>query len=102
MSRFNVRTVAPPTIPVAPLILNKAPSAYAALKHGHIAPAPVVTHVEEAPAKKKGRPSKDEIRKRRLELASAGIAALVSAKPTRAKISEYFENRIMELDEEKR
>jgi hypothetical protein len=51
---------------------------------------------------KGGRPSKEELRKRKLALASAGIAALVGNKPTRAKIRDYLESRIMELDEEKR
>jgi hypothetical protein len=84
------------------MIANKAPNAYAAMKHGtgH-APPSVISHVVEEPAKK-GRPSKDEIRKRKMAAASAGIAALLAGKHTRAKVRDYFESRIMALDEEKR
>ena len=103
MSRFNVRAVAPPSIPVAPMMANKAPNAYAAMKHGTGAPPPsVITHVSEEEPAKKGRPSKDEIRKRKMAAASAGIAALLASKHTRAKVRDYFESRIMALDEEKR
>jgi hypothetical protein len=88
------------------MLANKAPNAYAAMKHGTGAPPPSVigtsiTHVSEEPAKK-GRPSKDEIRKRKMAAASAGIAALLASKHTRAKVRDYFESRIMALDEEKR
>ena len=107
MSRFNVRAVAPPTIPLQPMIANKAPNAYAAMKHGTALPPPsimgsTITHIGDGPEKKKGRPSKEEIRKRKLATASAGIAALMASKHTRAKVRDYFENRIMALDEEKR
>jgi hypothetical protein len=84
------------------MMANKAPNAYAAMKHGTGAPPPsVITHVSEEPAKK-GRPSKEEIRKRKMAAASAGIAALLAGKHTRAKVRDYFESRIMALDEEKR
>jgi hypothetical protein len=54
------------------------------------------------PEKKKGRPSKEEARRQKMALASEAIAALCSDKPTRAKVRDYFESRIHELDEEKR
>lgn len=57
---------------------------------------------EEVGGRKRGRPSKDELRKRRLDLAHATIQVLMVTKPNRAKIREYIQNRILELDEENR
>jgi hypothetical protein len=57
---------------------------------------------EEVGGRKRGRPSKDELRRRRLDMAHATIQVLMVAKPNRAKIREYIQNRIMELDEVKR
>jgi phage terminase large subunit-like protein len=51
---------------------------------------------------KKGRPTKDDIRRQKMDLADAAIVALVSNKPTKAKIREYFEGRIAHLNAEKR
>jgi len=85
------------------MISDKKPSAYAAMKHG--GGHDVITHVgspEPEPAKKKGRPSKEEVRKHKLAMASDRIAILVESKLTKAKIREYFQSRIMELDEERR
>lgn len=103
MSRFNVRpTFAPPAIPPS-VPHDKRPSAYDAMKGraSNVVVMAEAPHVED-PKRGKGRPSKEEVRKRKLALASASIASLVSSKPTKAKIQEYMENRIMELDEEKR
>jgi hypothetical protein len=52
--------------------------------------------------KKKGRPSKDELRKAKMAAASTEIAALLEGKHNRSKVRTYFENRIMVLEEEKR
>jgi hypothetical protein len=57
---------------------------------------------EEVGGRKRGRPSKDELRRRRLDMSHATIQVLMVAKPNRAKIREYIQNRIVELDEEKR
>jgi len=101
MNRFNVRPLAlipplPETIPH-----DKKPSAYHAMKHGiTTVSAPIEKPVVEEP--KKGRPSKEEIRKRKLDMASNAISALVESKPTKAKIRSHIESRIAELDEEKR
>lgn len=95
MSRFNVREIIAPPPPPPHVIHDKKPSAYSAMKHG----GPPV-HVEEP--KKKGRPSKEDVRKHKLSMADAGIQMLVETKPTRNRIREYFQSRIEELDEEKR
>lgn len=99
MSRFNVRPITVPPPPVAPIIANKAPNAYRAANGGSSASAPVVAATDE---KKKGRPSKDELRRHKMAMASAGIALLVGDKPTKNKVHKYFEARIATLDEEKR
>lgn len=98
MSRFNVRATntAPP--PPPPEIRDKKPSAYAAMKHGTSAPD-VITLVEEKP-KKAGRPSKEELRRHKLALASGRVAVLIENKPTKAKIRDHMQSRIMELDAE--
>jgi hypothetical protein len=104
MSRFNVRPIgvaAPP--PPPPTIVGKQPSAYAAMKNG--TGHDVISHVPAAapePAKKKGRPSKDEIRRHKLAMADDSVQLLVEDKPTRNKIRDYIEHRILELDMEKR
>lgn len=59
-----------------------------------------VAPVEEK--KKGGRPSKEDIRRHKLAMASAGITILMSSKPTKKKIHEYMEKRILELEMEKR
>lgn len=105
MSRFNVRPITVPPPPVAPLIANKAPNAYRAANGGSSAPVAASSLVAAAAAtddKKKGRPSKDELRRHKMAMASAGIALLVSDKPTRNKVHKYFAARIETLDEEKR
>ena len=104
MSRFNVRPITVPPPPVAPLIANKAPNAYRAANGGSSAPAAssLVAAAAATDDKKKGRPSKDELRRHKMAMASAGIALLVSDKPTRNKVHKYFAARIETLDEEKR
>lgn len=59
-------------------------------------------HAPEVVEKKKGRPSKDEMRKAKMAAASEEISALLGAKHNRSKVRTYFENRIMVLEEEKR
>jgi hypothetical protein len=107
MSRFNVRPIGVASAPTAPPPpSDKKPSAYAAMKG---ASANVVVHPpaqsfsEPAPEKaKKGRMTKDEVRRHKMDLASAGIQVLVVSKPNRNKIREYIKNRILQLDDEKR
>jgi hypothetical protein len=105
MSRFNVRAIteaAPAPLP-AP-IQNKQPSAYAAMNKKGAGSAPSISsstgNVVIEP--KKGRPTKDDLRRQKMDLADAAIIALVSHKPTKAKIREYFEGRIAVLNAEKR
>lgn len=107
MSKFNVRpiSVAVAVAPAPPS--DKKPSAYSAMKHGaapmrSVSAAAAAMDDEEVGGRKRGRPSKDELRKRRLDLAHATIQVLMVAKPNRAKIREYIQNRILELDEENR
>ena len=90
----------PPTVP-----MDKKPSAYAAFaSRGRIehvgVPTTVAPIVEEKG--KGGRPSKEELRLRKLAAASAAIAALVSDKPSRKKVLAHMERRIAELDAEKK
>jgi hypothetical protein len=107
MSRFNVRPIGVASAPTAPPPpFDKKPSAYAAMKGGS---ANVVVHPstesfsESAPEKtKNGRMTKDEVRRHKMDLASAGIQVLVVSKPNRNKIREYIKNRILQLDDEKR
>ena len=94
MKRFNVRPIPAPAPPPPPPPPSK--SAYAAM---HSGPS-LITHVVEE--KKKGRPSKDELRKAKMAAASTEIAALLEGKHNRSKVRTYFENRIMVLEEEKR
>lgn len=105
MSRFNVRAISETAPPPPPPIQNKQPSAYAAMsKKGGAGSAPVISpstgNVVVEP--KKGKPTKDDIRRQKMDLADAAVVALVSNKPTRAKIREYFEGRIATLNAEKR
>jgi hypothetical protein len=114
MSRFNLRPVA--VIPALQIQApaDKKPSAYAAMKarRDNVVIQPtVVSSVAAATAAvsesfdekpKRGRMTKDEARKHKMDLASAGIQILVVSKPNRNKIREYIKNRILQLDEEKR
>jgi len=101
MARFNIRAIGTAPEPIAPAPpAGKLISAYHAMKHPH----EVLSHVE-APVKeekKRGRPSKEEIRKHKLSMSDGVIHSLVEDKPTRNKIRDYMESRIMELDREKR
>jgi len=73
------------------------------MKHGTSIPMMnTVSMVPEEEPKKKGRPSKDDIRKHKLAMASDQIAVLVESKPTRNKIREFLSSRITQLDDEKR
>jgi len=89
--------------PLPPTIHDKKPSAYAAMRDGstisHVDTLISKEHVEEK--RGKGRPSKEEMRRKKLALASASISVLVNSKPTKAKIEEYMRNRMDELDLEK-
>jgi len=103
MSRFNVRAIteAAPAPPPAP-IQGKQPSAYGAMMKraggaGHASPASGT-----AEAVKKGRPTKDDIRRQKMDQASAAIVALLNNKPTKNKVREYITGRIAQLNEEKR
>lgn len=105
MSRFNVRaigTAGPPPPPSVPY--DKKPSAYAAMKDGASNTVVYPSHTAEAaPEKiKRGRMTKDDARKHKMDMASAGIQVLVVSKPNRNKIREYIKNRILQLDDEKR
>ena len=107
MSRFNVRPIgiaSPPPPPSVPH--DKKPSAYAAMKgsSSNVVVYPSApTFSEPAPEKvKKGRMTKDDMRRHKMDMASAGIQVLVVSKPNRNKIREYIKNRILQLDDEKR
>jgi hypothetical protein len=104
MSRFNVRPISVATAPPPPVISGKLPSAFS---RGSSKGSDVISHIGASVATstepvKKGRPSKDELRKHKMALASEAIAALCSDKPTRNKVRRYFEGRVLQLDEEKR
>jgi hypothetical protein len=107
MSRFNVRPIgiaSPPPPPSVPH--DKKPSAYAAMKggSGNVVVHPPTPSFSEPVAEKtrKGRMTKDDVRRHKMDLASAGIQVLVVSKPNRNKIREYIKNRILQLDDEKR
>jgi len=110
MSRFNVRPISVVTAPPPPIISGKLPSAFSRGSKGSDVISHVGSHVGKPSASiatstepvKKGRPSKDELRKHKMALASEAIAALCSDKPTRNKVRRYFEGRVLQLDEEKR
>jgi hypothetical protein len=102
MSRFNIRSLSSPPPSVAPIApVDKKPNAYAAMKSGTGPPVRNVIVMSEEPTKR-GRPSKDELRKQKLALSDAHIATFVEAKPTRAKLRTFIEERIKQLEEEKR
>ena len=107
MSRFNIRPIGIASAPAAPPVPHdKKPSAYAAMKGGsqNVVVHPAMSSFSEpAPEKtKKGRMTKDDVRRHKMDLASAGIQVLVVSKPNRNKIREYIKNRILQLDDEKR
>ena len=96
--------MAPPPPPPAP-IQGKQPSAYGAMmkRTGGAGHAPVSSAASgTAEAVKKGRPTKDDIRRQKMDMASAAIVALLSNKPTKNKVREYMTGRIAQLNEEKR
>lgn len=105
MRPINVVIQAPTSVP-----MNHAPSAYSAMKHGTGSKASVPSAISvlasvsdsSSSGAKRGRPSKDELRRHKLDLASAGIQVLLVSKPNKAKIREYIQNRILQLDGEKR
>jgi len=73
------------------------------MKKGGAGHAPTVSPTSgmvEAP--KKGRPTKDDIRRQKMDQASAAIVALLSNKPTKNRVREYITGRIAQLNEEKR
>jgi hypothetical protein len=100
MSRFNVRPISTPVAVPLQAPQNKAPNAYRAM--GGAGAAPPVAAPAPLVEKKAGRPSKEELRKHKMAMASAGIAMLCANKPTKNKVHAYFESRIATLDEEKR
>ena len=108
MSRFNVRPIggagAPPPPPSVPY--DKKPSAYAAMKGSseNVVVHPSMASFSEPAAEKpkKGRMTKDDVRRHKMDMASAGIQVLVVSKPTRNRIREYIKDRILQLDDEKR
>lgn len=105
MSRFNVRAITEAVPPLPPPIQNKKPSAYDAMRRGGAGHAPAsspTTGAVMAEAAKKGRLTKDDVRRQKMDLADAAIVALVSNKPTRNKIREYMTGRIAILNAEKR
>lgn len=104
MSRFNVRPIGAASAPAPPPPPHdKKPSAYAAMKgSGAASVASMAMPDSPGESKPKGRTTKDDIRRHKMDLADARIQVLVTMKPTRAKIREYIQSRIMELDDEKR
>jgi len=111
MSRFNVRAIHSPIPEPIHVPSDKKPSAYSAFKgrdtNSAVASAPVMSSVAVSESRSErrtggGRPTKDELRRRKLDLADASIQVLMVAKPNRAKIREYIQNRILALDIEKR
>jgi len=106
MSRFNVRAITETAAPLPALIQNKQPSAYGAMRKragGAGSPPPMASgNVVVDSSAKKGRLTKDDIRRQKMDMADAAIVALVSNKPTRAKIREYMTGRIAMLNAEKR
>jgi hypothetical protein len=107
MSRFNVRSIT--EIPAVPVIVpkDKQPSAYDAMRRStaKATPPPMLSpttgNVVIDPTKK-GRPTKDDVRRQKMDMASAAISALVGDKPTKAKIRDYMAARIAQLNLEKR
>jgi hypothetical protein len=109
MSRFNVRAIQAPIPEQVHVPSDKKPSAYSAFK-GRSSSAPAMVSSASAVAEPEsrserrggGRPTKDELRRRKLDLADASIQILMVAKPNRAKVREYIQNRILALNIEKR
>jgi hypothetical protein len=103
MNRFNVRPIPPPPEAITTIITDKKPSAYQAMKHGAVGGAglPPPEEPKELKEPKRGRPSKDDVRRHKLAMASAQVALLVDSKPTRNKIRDYMQSRIEQLDLEK-
>lgn len=106
MSRFNVRAIT--EIPAPPVMVpkDKQPSAYDAMRRSNAKAAPPMLspttgNVVIDPTKK-GRPTKDDVRRQKMDMASAAIGTLVGNKPTKAKIREYMTARIAQLNLEKR
>jgi len=60
--------------------------------------AKLATETTEKTGKKRGRPSKEEKLKKKLERASSRIRDLVEGEPSKADIYNYFEDRIEELN----
>jgi hypothetical protein len=114
MSRFNLRpiTVIPALQIQAPA--DKKPSAYAAMRgrqtnevitpmpSSSVAAATAAISESASEKPKRGRMTKDEVRRHKMDLASAGIQILVVSKPNKNKIREFMKNRILQLDDEKR
>ena len=109
MPKFNVRAIPVHTgpAPPPPVPADKKPSAYKALKHGetNVVVMPGLSGLgggEEIRRAAGGRPTKEDARKHKMAMASTAIAALLESKPSKAKIREYMEARIVQLTEEKR
>lgn len=106
MSRFNIRPIAIASAPVVSVPHDKKPSAYAAMKGGsdNVVVYPSSHSMSEPAAEKskQGRMTKDDLRRHKMDMASAGIQVLIVSKPNRNKIREYIKNRILQLDDEKR
>ena len=107
MSRFNVRAITEIAAPPVMVPRDKQPSAYDAMRRtsAKAAPPPMLSpttgNVVIDPTKK-GRPTKDDVRRQKMDMASAAITTLVGNKPTKAKIREYMTARIAQLNLEKR
>ena len=107
MSRFNVRAIIEAAPPPVVVPKDKQPSAYDAMKRRAAKSTPSISSVSPAgnvlvEPVKKGRPTKDDLRRQKMDMASAAIGILVESKPTKAKIREYMEARIAQLNLEKR
>jgi hypothetical protein len=63
-------------------------------------PTPVVSTTKDEPAKR-GRPRKEDLRRQQLALSAESIRNLMSGKHTRAKVVEYMEGRMEQLNIEK-
>ena len=63
-------------------------------------PKEVVSTEKGEVVKKKGRPSKKEKMKELRKAQMSALDAFIESKPSKAKVREYFENRIKQLKEE--